>query len=250
LKISVVTVCYNGSATISDTLDSIAGQTHPDIEYIFVDGGSTDNTLDIVRNHGLRVDVLISEPDNGLYDAMNKAWRVATGEYVGYLHADDLYADEHAIGRIAAAAQGCGPEIGAISGSTDIVRQDDVSKVVRHYAASKFRLSRLRTGYAPPYPGFFVRRAAFDVVGDYDLRYPLASDFDFIVRLFHVHKYGWKTVDDVIVKMREGGVSSNMKAVWTMYLEVIDSCRRHGIKTGYLTVATKYLSKFKQRFVK
>jgi glycosyltransferase involved in cell wall biosynthesis len=250
LKISVITVCFNGATTIADTLDSIASQSHDDIEYIFVDGGSTDETIEIVRNHPVRVAKLISEPDKGLYDAMNKGWRLATGEYVGFLHADDLFADSAAIARIAAAATGAGPNVGAISADVDIVRQDDVNRVVRHYGAKTFNLSRLKTGYAPPYPGFFVRRKAYDVVGDYDLRYPLASDFDFIVRLLHVHKFEWKCVDHVLVKMREGGISSNPRAVWTMYLEVIDACKRHGIKTGYLTVATKYLSKFGQRFVR
>lgn len=248
LKISVITVCYNAETTIADTLDSIALQTHGDIEYIVVDGGSTDRTLEIVRNHPVKTATIISEPDKGLYDAMNKGWRMATGEFVGYLHADDLFTDKFAVARIAAAGEGASEALGAISGDVHIVDQYDIDKIVRRYAARDFQLSRLKTGYAPPYPGFFVRRKAYNVVGDYDLRYPLASDFDFIVRLLHVHRFEWKVVNETIVKMREGGVSSNLKAVWTMYLEVIDACRRHGIKTGYLTVATKYVSKFMQRF--
>lgn len=248
MKITVVTVCFNARDTIKDTLDSIAAQTHPDIEYVVIDAGSTDGTLDLLRNHGVKIDLLVSEPDKGLYDAMNKAWQRATGEYVGFLHADDVFADNMALARIAVAGENAADDIGAISGDVDIVRRDDVDHVIRRYRAKDFNMSRLKTGYAPPYPGFYVRRSAYNVVGGYDLRYPLASDFDFIVRLFHVHKFKAKTVEAVLVKMRDGGLSSNFKGVWIMYHEVIDACRRHGIKTGYFTVATKYFWKFMQRF--
>jgi glycosyltransferase involved in cell wall biosynthesis len=227
-------------------LQSVAAQDYPDVEHIIVDGGSTDGTLDAVRQFGSHAAKVISEPDKGLYDAMNKGWKLATGEFVGYLHADDVFADESCVRRIAERA--LTSSAGAIAGDVDIVRENDIDHVVRHYSAQSFRLNWLRHGYAPPYPGYYVRRSVYDRVGGYDLRYPLASDFDFIARMLYVERLGWDTLHYTLVKMRQGGASSNLAANFKMYREVVDACRRHGISGGYLTVASKYLSKPLQYF--
>jgi glycosyltransferase involved in cell wall biosynthesis len=249
ITISLITVCFNAAKTIRDTLDSIAQQTHPHIEYIVIDGGSTDGTQDIIRSHPVKIAKFISEPDKGLYDAMNKGLALATGDFIGFLHADDVFADARVIQNIAAHAAS-DPKASLIAGDVEFVHEDDTSKVVRRYKASSFTPRKLARGMMPPHPGCYVSRSAHEAVGPYDTSYRLSADFDYFVRLIHVNKSPVHYLNETLVKFRTGGASSSYKATWKMYLEVVRSCKAHGLNSGYLKVATKYPEKLLQYFDK
>jgi glycosyltransferase involved in cell wall biosynthesis len=244
MNITVITVCYNAAATIADTLDSVAMQDHGAIEYIVIDGGSTDATLDIIRGHRIKVAHLVSEPDRGLYDAMNKGLRLATGDYIGFLHADDVYAAPEVLSRISAEAEASGADV--LAGDVDMVSATDLSRIVRRYQARTFNIGRLRQGDMPPHPGLYISHPAYRAVGEYDLQYRLSADFDLVVRLLHGHKRSLKVLNFVVVNMRLGGASSGPRALWNMYKEVVRACRNNGLGSGYFTVATKYYGKLKQ----
>jgi len=243
MRISVVTAAYNAEATIEDTLRSVAEQTHPDVEHIVVDGNSRDRTAEIVRAYPqVR---LISEPDRGLYDAMNKGWRAATGDVVGWLNADDMFASPKALATIAAAKA---PDIDIVAASIEMVDADDLTKVRRRYTAARFEPSWLRFGHAPPHPGFYISLAAMRRVGDYDLRYRLAADFDLMARAIHTDRLRYVALPDVVVKMRLGGVSDGIRAKVNGFEEVLSSCRELGIRTSRPRMALKFLRKATQYF--
>lgn len=242
MRVSVVTVSFNAASTIADTLQSVAEQSHTDIEHIIVDGGSTDDTLKIVSQFP-HVATVISESDRGLYDAMNKGWRHAKGDLVGWLNADDLFADPDAVSRIAKAAKGGAP---LIAGGVDMVAEDDTNRVIRRYSSQKFSPRWLHYGYAPPHPGFYIRRAVLDEIGGYDLQFPLAADFDLIARAIYREKLGYKLVADTFVKMRLGGRSSGIKSNLLMLDEVYCSCKKNGIPTNRALMLYRYVHKAMQ----
>jgi glycosyltransferase involved in cell wall biosynthesis len=246
LKITLITVCFNAANTIADTLDSIALQTHRDIEYIIVDGASNDDTVDIIRRHKVKVAKLVSEPDKGLYDAMNKGLKMATGEFIGFLHADDVFANEGVLELVANV--GSDSSVNVILGDVKFVAASDPTKVVRYYKAQSFTPAKLSRGIMPPHPGSYIRRSAYVDVGPYDLAYKLSADFDYFVRLFHVKGYKSHIVASTFVHFRTGGASSSLGAMWKMYREVVRSCRTHKLRSGYLKVATKYPEKCMQFF--
>lgn len=239
MRISVVTVCYNAAETIGDTLRSVAEQTYPDVEHIIVDGASKDRTLEVVHRYSHRMTV-VSEPDKGLYDAMNKGWRMATGDIVGWLNADDMLADPEALGRIAAAFT---PERPIVAGSIDMVDAVHTDRVRRRYSADGFDPSWLKYGYAPPHPGFYIQRSLLERIGGYDLRYPLAADFDLIARAIHRENIPFTTLPDVVVKMRVGGLSGSFRSRMRMWNETLDSCRRNGVPTNRGLMMLKFARK-------
>jgi glycosyltransferase involved in cell wall biosynthesis len=248
LKITLVTVCFNAGKTIADTLDSIALQTHADIEYIIVDGASRDDTLEIIQRHRVKVAKLVSEPDKGLYDAMNKGLKLATGEFIGFLHADDVFANEGVLELVARV--GSDPNVNVILGDVKFVAASDPTKVVRYYKAQSFTPAKLSRGIMPPHPGSYIRRNACVDVGPYDLAYKLSADFDYFVRLFHVKGYKPHIIASTFVHFRTGGASSSLGAMWKMYREVVRSCKTHKLHSGYLKVATKYPEKCMQFFTR
>lgn len=242
MLVSVVTVSFNAASTIADTLQSVAEQSHTDIEHIIVDGGSTDDTQKVVKRFA-HVAKVIAEPDRGLYDAMNKGWRHAQGDLVGWLNADDLFADPDAVGRIVQAAKGRAP---IIAGGVDMVAEDDTNRVIRRYSSQKFNPRWLRYGYAPPHPGFYIRRAVLNEIGGYDLAFPLAADFDLIARAIYREKLDYRLVADTLVKMRVGGRSSGIKSNLMMLEEVYRSCKKNGIPTNRALMLYRYAHKAMQ----
>jgi len=155
MKVTIITVAFNSASTIGDTLASVASQTHPDIEHLVIDGNSTDATMDIVRRHGARVAKALSEPDRGIYDAMNKGLAMATGDLVGFLNADDVL---NGPGAVAALVEAASPGRDMVYADLVYVRADDLGRVVRHWRSGPFRRAALRLGWMPPHPTFYVRR--------------------------------------------------------------------------------------------
>lgn len=207
MKISVITVAYNAAATIADTCASVAIQIGPDVEHIIIDGGSTDAIASIVAAHARPGHVFISEPDAGLYDAMNKGLARATGDLIGFLNADDFFCRSDALALIAAAAA-ANPDADAVSGDVAIVAADDVTRLSRAYASTPFAPWMLRMAHMPPHPGFYARRAAFDTVGGFDSAIHIGADFDWMVRFFAVHHLRTTPIAETLVTLRDGGLSN------------------------------------------
>lgn len=239
MKITIITVSYNSAATIRDTIDSVLSQDYPDIEYIIVDGLSTDGTQDIVLSYGARISKFISEKDKGLYDAMNKGIGMATGAIVGIINSDDLYMNSQIISEVAAVFN---------KGNVDVVYGDLFyfktgfpNTPLRYYKGGVFSLRRVRYGLMPPHPTFFIKKDVYEKYGKFDLRFTLSADFDLILRFLGVHKVPFEYLPKVLVKMRTGGKStSSLKRTMIMNREDLESCRKYGIKSNLLKFYLKY----------
>lgn len=206
MKISVITAVRNNRDTLAASLDSALAQSHEDVELIVIDGGSTDGTLEVLQAYADRIAVLVSEPDQGIYDALNKGLRHASGEVVGFLHSDDLYADAEVLRRVARAFSES--DVGAVYGDLLYVRKNASDRVVRTWRAGQFSPSRLARGWMPPHPTFYVRRSVYEALGGFDTRYRIAADYDCMLRF--LGKGGLKLgyIPEVLVKMRVGGASN------------------------------------------
>lgn len=246
MKISIVTVAYNSAATISDTLLSVAQQTHPDIEHIVVDGASRDGTLAVLRAKGSHVAKLVSEPDGGIYDAMNKGLALASGDFVGFLNADDMLATTGVVASIAAAA--AAPDVGAVCGDLVYVRKDSPMAVVRYWRCGSFSQSRLRHGWMPPHPTLYVRRSLLNELGGFDTRLRIAADYDFILRYLKHPNLQVAYVPKVLVRMRLGGASNrSLQAMLRKSREDLVALRQNQIG-GLLTLLCKNARKVPQFF--
>ena len=244
MKISVVTITFNSAATVADTLRSVALQSHPDVEHIIVDGKSTDATVEIVRSHGHRVAGLVSERDQGIYDAMNKGLARATGELVGFLNADDVYADSEVLADVARAALAEGTD--AVYGDLEYVRADDLTRVVRRWRSGAFTRDKLKYGWMPPHPSLYVRRSRIDQLGGFDSALRVAGDYDFTVRYFGSPAFSASYVNRVLVRMRMGGASNgSLRALARKSSEDLQVIRRHGLP-GVATLICKNLRKVNQ----
>lgn len=245
MKISVITVCFNSAGTIADALRSVAAQTHPDIEHIVVDGASRDDTLRVISAHSASVSKLVSEPDAGIYDAMNKGIALATGDYVGFLNADDMLASPSALAALAAAASDAGGA-DAVYGDLSYVGQDRTDRVIRHWKSGAFRRSRLGFGWMPPHPTFYVKRSTLENFGGFDLRFKIAADYDFMLRCLSRPGVCVAYVPEVIVRMRMGGASNrSLKALLQKSREDLTALRNNRIG-GAATLFCKNARKLPQ----
>lgn len=204
MKISIITVCYNSEATLEDTIKSVASQTYRDIEYIIVDGNSKDSTVDIIKKYPKVVSQWISEPDKGLYDAMNKGIAMASGDYMGILNSDDTFYEKETIEKVVAFLQE--NPLDACTG--DIVQHKN-GKLIRRYSSKNWNPEKLKIGFMPPHPSIFFRKNLFKQYGDYVLGYKIASDYELIIRYFIKHKISWKYSNIITTSMAVGGASSS-----------------------------------------
>lgn len=206
MKISVITVCFNSAETIADTLKSIVNQTHEDIEQIVVDGGSNDSTLALVRDQALPGVIVISEPDKGIYDAMNKGIAVATGDVIGFINSDDFYPSPGVLAVVASAFEFSGAD--CCYGDLCYVQQEDVSKIVRFWRSSPFASGKFSRGWCPPHPTFFVRREVYERLGGFDLSFKIGVDIELMARYLEVGRISNHYIPKVLVHMRMGGTSN------------------------------------------
>ncbi len=233
MKISVVTATWNSAATIADTLVSVNAQTHPDVEQIIVDGGSTDATLAIVKAQGERVTVVVSERDKGIYDAMNKGLKLASGDVVGLLNSDDFLASPDVLETVAEAF--ADPAVDAVYGDLCYVRQNMPSQIVRYWRSGPFRSGSFARGWAPPHPTLYVRRELYDRFGSFDLAYSLAADFELMVRFLEVHRVRVRYLPQVLVRMRMGGASNkSLRNIVRANREIWRALHHHGLAGSML----------------
>lgn len=247
MKISVITVAYNAAETIADTLDSVAAQTGVDLEHIVVDGNSSDDTMDIVRARQHDRLRWISEPDRGLYDAMNKGVAMAEGDLMGFLNADDFLCRTDALAAIAEVASKSSGD--AVCGAVAIISPKPPFVVRRSYQATGYRPWMLRFGHMPPHLGFYCRRSVFHEVGEFDIGLRICADFDWMLRFFKGANRAMTALPKTIVSMRTGGISTQgLRSIYRINREATQSCRRGGLVTHPIIMYAKYIIKVAQLF--
>lgn len=239
MKISIITVCYNSAETIGRTLRSVREQTYGEIEHILIDGGSRDNTLEVVVAEGPHVAKLISKKDNGIYDAMNKGIQLATGDVLAFLNADDFYKDPEVLAQVAKVMQD--EQLDALYGDVEFFRLGKQDVVVRRYESGRFTAGRLGWGWMPAHPALFVRRALFERYGLFRTEYRIAGDFEFIARVFRHPELRHRHLPKSLVCMQMGGIStSGWRATLLLNREMIRACRANAIQTNWLKILVRY----------
>jgi len=241
MKISIITVVWNNKETIKDAIDSVLSQTYKNIEYIIVDGASSDGTVDIIKGYGDKITKFISEPDKGLYDAMNKGLSLATGDIVGILNSDDFYIDEFVIEKVVNEFKE--KQVDSVYADLVFVKSENLEKTVRYYDSSKFNPEKFAYGWMPAHPTFFVKREIYEKYGVFRTDLKIGADFDILARFLHTHKISYSYMQEVLVKMRLGGVSTSFSSIWINNLEALQVCRDNGIDTNIFKILSKYPSK-------
>jgi len=249
VTLSLITVCYNSEAHIRSTIESVLSQTYPDIEYIIIDGNSTDGTVDIIKSYESRVASCgnmrlqwISEPDSGIYDAINKGIRMATGEVVGLLHSNDFYNSPQCIEIVAKEFEDS--TLDACFADVRFVKPDNPAKTVRYYSSARFKPSQFRWGFMPAHPTFFTRKRYFDEIGYYKTDYHIAADFELLIRFLYTRKLKYKYIPVDMVTMRTGGRSTrSWKSNYILNREIVRACKGNGISTNLFLLSLKYFRK-------
>ena len=244
MKISVITITYNSEKTLRDTIESVLSQSYQDIEYVIVDGKSKDGTCDIVRSYGDRISKFVSEKDNGLYDALNKGIRLATGDVVGFLHSDDIFASTETIKMIAEAFTKF--QVDSVYGDLVYVDQNDTEKIIRFWRSHKFSRARALTGWMPPHPTFYAKRYVYENYGGFNTTFKCSADYESILRFLVRFKVSTFYIPIILVRMRMGGVSNKgIKNLIRKSLEDIRAMHINGLIT-FAALFNKNASKFKQ----
>jgi glycosyltransferase involved in cell wall biosynthesis len=244
-KISVVTVVRDGAATIAEAIRSVQSQTYSFVEHIVVDGASRDDTVEIVNRFRAGIATFISEPDRGIYDAMNKGLSLATGEVVGFLNADDVYVDDTVLAQVADIFRDGG--VDACYADLVYVHKERPDKVVRYWTSRSYEPGLFERGWMPAHPTFFVRRSVYQRLGGFDLRYRLQSDFELTMRFLAVNAIRSVYVPKLWVRMRMGGESNKrIMNVIRGNLEAYRACRQHKLNISPLFVVKKVLSRLPQ----
>ena len=243
MKISIITATYNSGKTLRDTIESVLRQTYTDFEYIIKDGGSKDDTLEIVKAYapkfGDRLKV-ISEPDQGIYDAMNKGIQMATGDVIGILNSDDFYTSADALQVIADAF--ANNDIDATYGDIHFVNDDDLSKCVRYYSSAIFRRSFMRLGLMPAHPSFYCKKAVYEKYGTFDTSYKVAADFENLLRIIYVGNIRTKYIPKDFVTMRTGGASTAGLSSRTQIMkDHLRAMKANGIYSNVFLLSLRYV---------
>lgn len=248
MKISIITATYNSSATIKDTLRSVASQSYPNIEHLIIDGLSQDDTLAICEEYS-HIATLSSEKDRGIYDAMNRGIALATGEVIGILNSDDLYEDEKVIGEVAKLFEDS--KVQAVYGDLIFVDEQDLSKVTRVWKSGVQSKRKWLNGWMPPHPTFFVRKELYEKFGVFNLELKSAADYELMLRFIYKEGIQVAYLPKVLVRMREGGQSTaSLKNRLKANKEDALAWEINGLKKGVLTTFLKPLRKINQFFIK
>lgn len=245
MKITIITATYNSSATLRDTIESVLSQIYQDIEYLVIDGASKDNTLDIVREYEPLFEGkmrYVSEPDKGLYDAMNKGIRMATGDVVGILNSDDFYTGKEALQRVAEVFRV--GNVDAVYGDVHYVKPEDLSHCVRYYSSKPFRRWMMRLGFMPAHPSFYCKREVYRKYGTFNTSYKVAADFENLLRLIFVNRIRIHYIPMDFVTMRTGGASSSgLSSHKQIVRDHLRALRENGIYSNIFLLGIRYIYK-------
>ena len=245
MKISVITVVYNGEATIEETILSVHEQSYGNIEHIIVDGASTDNTMSIVKRHSDKISCYISEPDTGMYDAMNKGIDKSSGDIVGFLNSDDVYAGNEVLEKIHDAISKSGAD--ACYGDLVYISNGNNKKIVRYWRSQDYVDGLCRRGWMPAHPTFYVRRETYRKHGVFSLNYKFQSDYEMSLRLLDVNNIQVAYIPEVLIKMRMGGVSNNsITNIIKGNIEAYRACKKYFPDTSLMFIPRKIISRLGQ----
>ena len=239
MRFSVITVTYNSASTLRRALESVACQSYREVEHIVIDGGSTDGTTECVRAHGRHVAAYVSEPDRGIYDAMNKGLSRAQGDVIAFLNADDRYASTSTLQVVADFF--AEHDVDAALGDVAYFRPEAPHRIVRRYRSDRFAPNRLGWGWMPAHPAMFVRRKVYDCVGPFRTDFRIAGDYEWIARAFTRCEVRHRHLPQTLVEMQTGGISTQgWRNTWLLNREVLRACRLNGIQTNWVKLLSKY----------
>lgn len=245
-KISIITATFNNEFSIESTIQSVLNQTYKNIEYIIIDGKSTDNTLEIIKNYADNISKVVSEKDYGIYDALNKGLLNATGEIIGFLHADDLFYDEYVLEKISDAFENY--NVGAVYGNLQYVSKNETDKIIRNWISGDYKYSKLKKGWMPPHPTFYVKKDVYERFGNFNTKYKISADYDLMMRFIGLNKIDIKYLNEYFVKMRVGGKSNkSLRNIFLKMREDLNSMKKNKIG-GFYTLFMKNISKLPQFF--
>ena len=248
MKVSIITATYNSEATILDTIRSLESQTYKNIEYIIIDGLSSDNTIELVSSNKVLFPRIFREPDSGIYDALNKGIDHATGDIIGFLHSDDLFAYPNAIKDIVNKFQETKTD--AIYADLEYVSKSNLNETIRYWKSGPFDRSKLKLGWMPPHPTFYVKKSIYQKFGKFDLNFKISADYDSILRYLWLNKINVGYLEKVVIKMRVGGASNgNLTKILHKTKEDIVALKKNGIFWP-IALTIKNISKLPQFFIK
>lgn len=249
MKLSIITVVYNNELTITDAINSVLSQTYKDIEYIIIDGKSTDRTLQCIRKYEHQIDKLVSEPDHGIYDAMNKGLALATGEVIGILNSDDLYADEHVLESVMQLFLN-DSELDIVYGDLVYVKADDVTQVVRRWNSMPYYDQYFEDGNVPPHPSLFLKREVYKQAGLFNSEMKLAADYELMLRIFKKFKFKSVYLSRLLVKMRLGGsTNKSLKNIVNGNLEILKAWKINDLSSPVFLMPKRMMKRLSQ-FIK
>lgn len=247
MKVSIITVCYNSVKTLEQTIQSVLGQDYPEIEYIVVDGASKDGTLEIIQKHQSIINKWISEPDRGMYDAMNKGIAMASGDVIGILNSDDVYMNQHVVSDLIAQMQKDHADV--VFADLILVDENQPEKILRYYDSGQFHPNRFRFGWMPAHPTVFVKKAIYDEVGLFKTDYQIAADYEMLIRILAIHNASYSYLPQPVVRMRSGGASTaGLSRNWILNTEIVRACKDNGIYSNMLMLLLKIPAKLWGRF--
>jgi len=229
MRITIITVCFNRKTTIEKAIKSVLEQNYHDIEYIIIDGNSTDGTKEIIESYGDKICKFVSEPDSGMYDAINKGLKLATGDVIGLMHSDDEFYDKKAIGRIAARFN-ADPSIDGVYGDGVYVSNDNEERLIRDRIGGVFSLKKIKEGWLPLHPTVYLKKTIIDNQGAYNLDFKIASDTEFLLRYLYKYKIKMSYINSYIVRMRMGGMSTSFKTVFEVLYEDYKIYKFYGLQ--------------------
>ena len=242
MKVSIITVSYNSVRTIRATIESVLSQDYPNLEYVIVDGGSTDGTVAILREYADRITRWVSEKDEGMYDAMNKGIAMATGDVIGILNSDDTYMTNYVVSKMMQALTAAQADV--VFADLILVDQHHPEKVLRYYDSSNFKPSKFRYGWMPAHPTVFIRKSIYDAVGPFATDYKIAADYEMLIRILFTQKASYAYLPKPIVRMRVGGASTaNWQRNWVLNQEIVKACKDNGIYTNLAMLLLKIPAK-------
>ena len=248
MKISIITATYNRASTIVRAISSVRSQTYDNVQLVIIDGGSTDKTIELIKPLMSTNDIVCSEQDYGIYDALNKGINISNGEIIAFLHSDDFYVDEEVVHNVIKLFKD--DEVDIVYGDVSFFKGNNPKKVTRIYHSEELSKRNLAWGKMPAHPAMFIRRKVYTKVGNFKIDYQIAGDYEFLCRLVKDSDFKVKRLPKVLVRMQSGGASTKgMKSFFLLNREVYRALRENGIYTNYFMLFSKYFSKLRQFIV-